>query len=90
MDIILLHFLYGTIACIIGALPFGLVNLSVVNISINKSEKEAIVFSLGASFIEILFALAGIIAGQQLIKNIEGNVFIEIGIISILFISSID
>ncbi len=89
MDIIFLHFLYGTIACIIGALPFGLVNLSVVDISINKSEKEAITFSLGASFIEILFSLAGIIAGQQLAKNIEDNVFIEIGIISILLISSV-
>ncbi len=89
MDIILLHFLYGAITCIIGALPFGLVNLSVVDISINKSENEAITFSLGASFIEILFALAGIISGQQLIKNIKDNVFIEIGIISILLFSSI-
>ena len=89
MDIILLHFLFGLIACIIGAMPFGLVNLSVVDIIINKSEKDALTFSIGASFIEILFASAAIIAGQQLNKLIEGNIWVEFSIVFVLLASGI-
>jgi len=89
MDILVIHFLLGIIACVIGAMPFGLVNLSVVDISINKSEKAAISFSFGASFIEILFAMAAIIAGQQLNRLIEGNRWVEFGIVLVLLSSGI-
>jgi threonine/homoserine/homoserine lactone efflux protein len=89
MDIALLHFVYGTITCIIGALPFGLVNLSVVDITINKSEKAAILFSIGASLVEILFAIVAIIAGQQLSMLIAGNAFVKYGIVLLLFIASV-
>ena len=89
MDIIILHFLFGVIACIIGAMPFGLVNLSVVDICVKKSEKDALSFSFGASFIEILFALAAIIAGQKLNQLIEGNKLIELGIVLVLISSGV-
>ncbi len=89
MEIIFLHFLFGVITCIIGAMPFGLVNLSVVDISVNKSEKAAISFSIGASSIEVLFALAAIIAGQQLYKLIENNRVIELVIVFVLLFSAI-
>ena len=89
MDIVLLHFVYGAIACIIGALPFGLVNLSVVDISINKSEKQAISFSIGASIIEILFALSAIILGNQLNELIEGNSLVKFAIVLIILASAI-
>jgi len=88
MEVIILYYTIGLLACIIGALPFGLVNLSVVDISINQSERNALSFSIGASIVEIIFALAAIILGQQFYNLLENNKLIEIGIILILIISA--
>ncbi len=89
MDTILFHFIYGFIACTIGALPFGLVNLSVVDLTVNKLEKAAILFSVGASFIEVLFALAAILIGKQLNSLIKVNVLLEFGVVAVILVSSV-
>ena len=63
---LLLYFAVGFLACAVGALPFGAINLSVVSISIRKSYQDSIQFALGASLIEILEAFVAIFFGQYI------------------------
>lgn len=84
-----LHFFFGLIAVIIGALPFGLVNLSVVDTTINKSEKDALKLGLGASATEIMFAFIAIFLGNKLIFLIETNHWINFIILAVLIVSAI-
>ncbi len=64
--LLLFHFLFGLTACFIGALPLGAINMSVFSISIRKSYRQAVLFSLGASIVEIAQAAVAIIFGMYI------------------------
>ncbi len=49
---------------IIGALPFGLVNLTVLDISFHRNKIAALKVAHGAAWIEVLFGLTALIAGS--------------------------
>jgi L-lysine exporter family protein LysE/ArgO len=70
---VFLFLLIGFIASIIGAVPFGLVNLSVLQTAINKGIKATMPISYGASVVEILYGVFGIFAGSLLFKYIDKN-----------------
>ncbi len=52
------------IITIIGALPFGLVNLTVLDISYHRNKIAALKVAHGAAWIEVLFGLTALIAGS--------------------------
>jgi threonine/homoserine/homoserine lactone efflux protein len=52
------------IITIIGALPFGLVNLTVLDISFHRNRIAALKVAHGAAWIEVLFGLTALIAGS--------------------------
>jgi threonine/homoserine/homoserine lactone efflux protein len=54
----------ATIITIIGALPFGLVNLTVLDISFHRNKIAALKVAHGAAWIEVLFGLTALIAGS--------------------------
>jgi len=89
MNEIILHFALGFIAAIIGAMPFGLVNLSVVDSTLNRSEKAAFWVSVGATLIEIVFVLLAILLGSKLALYIEHNAWIEVFILLVLLAAGI-
>jgi L-lysine exporter family protein LysE/ArgO len=75
------HFIFliiGLIASIIGAVPFGLVNLSVLQTAINKGTKATMPISYGASVIEILYGVLAIFAGSLIFKYIGSNIWFNI------------
>ena len=49
---------------IIGALPFGLVNLTVLDISYRRNKIAALQLAHGAAWIEVVFGLTALIAGS--------------------------
>ncbi len=49
---------------IIGALPFGLVNLTVLDISYRKNKNAALQLAHGAAWVEVVFGLTALIAGS--------------------------
>jgi threonine/homoserine/homoserine lactone efflux protein len=67
----------GTVTSMVGALPFGLVNLTVLNASIEKGSRPAMQISYGAAFVEVLFGLTAILTGGLLAEYIEGNQIIS-------------
>jgi len=60
---ILSHFFYGLFACFFGGLPLGIINMSVINISLKKSYKSALVFAAGSAIVEIFEASVAVIFG---------------------------
>ena len=59
--------LTGIMASMTGGLPFGLVNLTVLNVSMEKGMRAAMRISHGAAFIEVVFALTALLAGSLLL-----------------------
>ncbi len=89
MNEIILHFALGFIASIIGGLPFGLVNLSVVDSTLNRGERAAFWVSAGATIIEIAFVLLAIFLGSSLAVYMGNNAWIEIIIIMVLLAAGV-
>jgi len=75
---IIRHFCYGLLACFIGGLPLGMINLSVINITLKKSYSSAIRFALGSSLVEILEASIAVIFGIAIDDFLEENKEIEL------------
>ncbi len=89
MQEIILHFVLGFVAAIIGAMPFGLVNLSVVDSTLSRGERVAFQVSLGATIIEIVFVLLAIFLGSRLAVYIENNSWVDYFIVLVLLAAGI-
>ena len=79
----------GMGAAIIGALPFGLVNLTVLNVTFERGNRAAIKIAHGAAFVEVVFGLTALYAGGMLARHIEGNVIISYSTAAVLIIGGI-
>ena len=56
--------LSGIALAVIGALPFGLVNLSVLDTSYRYGRRQAMKIAHGAAMVEILFGMLALLAGS--------------------------
>lgn len=81
--------LTGIVTSMVGALPFGLVNLTVLNVSFEQGNRAALKIAYGASFIEILFGLTAILAGGLVYAYIEGNTIISYFIVAVLSVAGL-
>jgi len=80
------HFCYGLVACFVGAIPFGAINLSVMNISIKKSYQKGMQFALGSSLVEILEAFVAISFGLYIEQYLRHHWALEL-LIVLFFLS---
>ena len=76
----------GMSAAIVGGLPFGLVNLTVLNVTFEKGSRVAIKIAHGAAIVEVLFGLTALLAGGLLASYIEGNIIISYATAAVLII----
>ena len=67
----------GIAASAIAALPFGLVNLTVLNVSLEQGNKSALKIAHGASLIEVLFGFTAILAGSLIYQKLNGNLTVS-------------
>ncbi|TVQ09107.1 MAG: hypothetical protein EA361_15860 [Bacteroidetes bacterium] len=82
-----LYLAIGFAASIIGALPFGLVNLSVLQSAVNKGIRSTLPVSGGASVVEIGYGIVGIFAGKLIWEYTHNNLWFHIISASILLIT---
>lgn len=80
---------YAMIITVIGALPFGLVNLSVLDISNRKGTGPAMQLSHGAAVIEVLFGLTALTAGGLIANYLDTNPVINYLILSVPAVAGI-
>lgn len=85
----ILFLLIGALATTISAVPFGLVNLSVVDVAINANIRKSMSLAFGAAAIEILFALAALLAGSLLNNLIEANSVVKYSVLAVLLCSGV-
>ena len=78
----------GILVTIIGALPFGIVNPSVVDVSIQHGRRLAMQIAYGAALVEVLFGVGAMFAGGVLHDYIQGNLIVNYSIIGVLVIGS--
>jgi len=79
------YLLVGMIACFIGTIPFGPINLTVVKTTVDHNRLRGTEVALAASLIEILQALIAISFGMVISSYLESNVVIKI-ILALVFI----
>jgi threonine/homoserine/homoserine lactone efflux protein len=70
-------FIIGILAAALGAVPFGLVNLTVLDVSMNKGNKDVMKIAQGAALVEVAYGLIAIFAGGAFSKIMNGNSFIS-------------
>lgn len=85
----LIYLFIGALVCTIGAVPLGLVNLSVVNVAVNTNIRKSMSVAFGAAIIEILFALAALFTGTLLENVLRGNIWFKIIVSGVLFAAGI-
>jgi len=81
---ILVHFSIALFASFLGYLPFGLVNLSVIDNALSRGLRSGIMMSLGAGLVEILECLVAIQFTVLLSKYLERNSFVHVLVFIIL------
>ncbi|GEM_PF-772960 len=84
-----LYLAIGFAASIIGALPFGLVNLSVLQSAVNKGTRSTLSVSTGASVVEIGYGIVGIFAGKFIWEYTHNNLWFHIISSSILLVTGV-
>ena len=58
---------------VIGALPFGLVNLSVLETAYHRGKQPALKVAHGASSIEVIYSISALLAGRIIAKAIDNS-----------------
>ena len=85
----LIILLLGMGAAIVGALPFGLVNLTVLNVTFEKGNGAAIKIAHGAALVEVVFGITALFAGGMLASHIEGNIIVSYITAGVLIIGGV-
>jgi len=77
----------GIISCIIAAIPFGLVNLSVADARVKYGKSEADKIALGAVLVELIFATIAYFLGEKIFAHALSNVKVSYFIAGILIVT---
>ena len=85
MERALLYFIVALLACLLGTIPFGPINLTVVKTTVDYNAARGSEVALAASFIEILQALIAIWFGMVISSYLESNLLIRL-VIALAFI----
>ncbi|PKP02752.1 MAG: hypothetical protein CVU14_02985 [Bacteroidetes bacterium HGW-Bacteroidetes-9] len=84
-----IYLLIGALACTIGAIPFGLVNLTVMEISIKENIRKSMSVAYGAALVELMFALTALVAGTMLSGYFNGNMMVKYIVLAVLVVSGV-
>jgi len=81
----IIHFLAGFIASFLGTLPFGPINLSMVDTTIKGGMKVGLRFSIAAAIVEIGQSLFAYNFGMWITQYLEHNIWIQLSVFVVLF-----
>ncbi len=77
------HFAIGLTACFLGAIPLGTINLGVIATTVKKGYMQGLMFSLGASFIEIFQAGIALLFGHLIQQFLHRHPIVPVLIASL-------
>lgn len=85
----LIHFIFGLLGAYIGGIPFGPLNLSVVDITMRHGRTAGARFALGASIIEIGEAAIAVIFGNMIALRIGSSPTMNLLVIGFLVLTGL-
>ncbi len=83
--------LSGILVTAIGAVPFGLVNLYVLDISNKRGARAGMTIAFGAALVEVIYGITAIMAGMVIIKLLDEYSYLNyiiasvIGLVGVMF-----
>ncbi|WP_299461963.1 LysE family transporter [uncultured Microscilla sp.] len=81
----ILHFILGFVASFLGTLPFGPINLSMVDTTLKGGLKVGLRFSVAAALVEIAQSLFAYSFGMLITRYLEHNIWIQLTVFVVLF-----
>ncbi len=81
-----LYAMVGFLACFIGTIPFGPINLAVVKTTVDYDRRSGVQIALAASLVEMVQALIAISFGMLISSFLESNVFVSLSL-ALVFIA---
>jgi len=81
----ILYFFIALATTIIGAVPFGLVNLSVADTATKTNTRKSMEVASGATLVEVIFALAALLTGASLQNYLSSNHWVNFTVAGVLF-----
>lgn len=86
---IIWHLLVGMIVSFIGSIPLGSINLSTLQISLEKGTKAGLLFALGATVVELFYSLFAIKFSAFLLTHRDVEFYIQMVAIPAFILLSI-
>jgi threonine/homoserine/homoserine lactone efflux protein len=86
---LLIYLIIALAATTVGAVPLGLVNLSVLDSALKNDSKGATQIAHGASVVEVFFTLASVLMGAKLSLFFEGNPVVRYFVFAVLLVSGV-
>ncbi len=80
------HFFLGVVASFVGTIPFGPINLSVVDATLKQSLKAAVSMSIAAALVEILQSFIALHCGLLVTMSIEHYPVVKIIVFSLFIL----
>lgn len=84
-----IEFLIGFTASFIGSLPVGMLNLTIMDISLHRGQKQVLFFSSGAATVEFFQAFVGVYFSSWFLMNPKITLFFEVMVIPLFLTLSI-
>lgn len=72
------HFLVGMIVSFIGSIPLGSVNISTLQVTVEKNARAGIVFALGATLVELIYSFIAIRFSGFILANHDVEFYIQL------------
>jgi len=72
-----------TAASFLGALPFGLVNLNVIDTTLRKTSREGFMMSLGATLVEMVHAFIALSFAMVITDSLDTNPYLKLAVLAI-------
>lgn len=82
----LTNFLVALTMAFVGYLPFGTVNMVVLNTAITRAFRPAIFIALGAAVVEIFYTYLAVTLNQWLGRELINNIYVDIAALIILLV----
>lgn len=80
----LTNFLVAFILAFVGYLPFGTVNMVVLNTAITRAFRPAVMIALGAAVVDLFYTYIAITLNQWLGRQLVNNIYVDIAALIIL------
>lgn len=80
----ILHFAFGLIASFLGSIPFGTVNVSVIDTTVRKSFKAGLQIAIAAGIVEMVQSFIAVHCSMFITKYVQDSIYVKIFIIILL------